>query len=60
MTETEHARLDAELFAACEAYFKARPQFDSSGARRIFEAGFVRAWKVERVPIMFLTDHTTT
>ena len=56
MTEAEHAKTDAELFVAMEAYFKARPAIDSPGARRIFEAGFVRAWKAENVLILLITD----
>lgn len=43
--ETRHAIMEAECNAATEEYFKARPQLDFIGNRRIFESGFQRGFE---------------
>lgn len=46
--ELERATLEAERNAAVDAYIEARPQLDSIHNRRIFEAGFERAWNLRQ------------
>ncbi len=42
--EEERAIMESECAAAEEEYFAARPQIDCTDRRRVFEAGFQRAW----------------
>lgn len=42
--EKDIALCECESFVSEEAYFSARPQIDTNENRRIFEAGFKRAW----------------
>lgn len=44
MTETELATRDHLRDEKADAYFRARPKLDSTANRRLFEAGFERAW----------------
>ena len=53
--ELERAMLEAERNAAVDAYIEARPQLDSIHNRRIFEAGFERAWNLRQKEIDALT-----
>jgi hypothetical protein len=46
--EAQRAIMEGERNAAAEEYFKARPQLDFIGNRRIFESGFQRGF--ERTP----------
>ena len=48
--------MEAARNAAVDAYIEARPQLDSIHNRRIFEAGFERAWEqrqreIDKAPI---------
>jgi len=45
MNETQRALMEGERNAASDEYFGARPQIDTTDRRRVFEAGFDRAWK---------------
>lgn len=42
--ESERAIAEAELMAACDEYFGARPQLVSIHNKRIFEKGFRLGW----------------
>lgn len=44
--EAQRAIMEGERNAAAEDYFKARPQLDFIGNRRIFESGFQRGYEV--------------
>ena len=46
MTETERAVMEGRRNAASDEYFGARPQIDTMDRRRVFEAGFDRALRV--------------
>jgi hypothetical protein len=46
--ELERATLEAARNSAVDAYIEARPQLDSTHNRRIFEAGFERAWNLRQ------------
>ncbi|WZB76931.1 hypothetical protein WJ972_16910 [Achromobacter insuavis] len=62
MTNQTNAVQEAERNAAAESYFDARPSLDTVEARRIYEAGFDRAYallsklRAEGVPVA-VTDH---
>ncbi len=45
MNETQRALMEGARVAASDEYFGARPQIDTTDRRRVFEAGFDRAWK---------------
>ena len=45
MNEAQRASMESERNAASDEYFEARPQIDTMDRRRVFEAGFDRAWK---------------
>ena len=49
MNEKQIAMMEAEIAAASDKYFSARPQADTDHNRHIFEAGFERGYKVERL-----------
>lgn len=49
MNEIEIANIESKRNTAEDAYFKARPQIDTADRRRVFQAGFDRAYSV--VPI---------
>ena len=42
--ELERAEMEAARNEAEDAYFAARPQIDDIGRRKVFDAGFERAW----------------
>lgn len=44
MDEKNRALMEAHQIAATDEYFAARPQIDCIDRRRVFEAGFQRAW----------------
>lgn len=44
MDEKSRALMEAHQVAAEEEYFAARPQIDCNDRRKVFEAGFQRAW----------------
>ena len=44
MDEKNRALMEAHQIAAEDEYFAARPQIDCSDQRKVFEAGFQRAW----------------
>lgn len=44
--ELDRARMEAARNAASAAYFKVRPHLYNDHNRRIFEAGFDRAWRL--------------
>lgn len=48
MNEREIAIKEAEVCAASDSYFAARPQIDGDDRRRVFEAGFARGWDAAR------------
>ena len=59
MNQREHniALREAAQIAASDGYFGARPQIDSGDRRRVFEAGFNRAWEeVEKLQEMLRTS----
>ena len=58
--ELERATLEAERNAAVNAYIEARPQLDSIHNRRIFEAGFERAWNARNNEIDRLRQENET
>jgi hypothetical protein len=43
--ELRRATMEAARNSAEDAYFEARPQIDSSDRRKVFDAGFERAWE---------------
>jgi hypothetical protein len=43
--ELDRARLETSRNESEDAYFKARPQIDSSDRRKVFDAGYVRGWE---------------
>ena len=43
--ERDMALMEANCIAGEDEYFAARPQIDSMDRRRVYEAGFKRAWK---------------
>jgi hypothetical protein len=45
MNETQRGLMESEQNAASDEYFGSRPQIDTTDRRRVFEAGFDRAWK---------------
>jgi hypothetical protein len=45
MDEKNRALMEAHQIAAEDEYFAARPQIDSNDRRKVFEAGFQRAWE---------------
>lgn len=49
--ELERAMLEAARNSAVDEYIEARPQLDSMHNRRIFEAGFDRAWAMRQKEI---------
>jgi hypothetical protein len=53
MSDSEKARIwrEAECIAAEDAYFEARPQIDGDDMRRVFDAGFERAWDQQQAKI---------
>lgn len=53
--ELEHAKMEAERNSAVDAYIAACPQLDNTHNRRIFEAGFERAWNLRQKEIDALT-----
>jgi len=44
MNEKNRALMEAHQIAAEDEYFAARPQIDCNDRRKVFEAGFQRAW----------------
>ena len=44
MDEKNRALMEAHHIAAADEYFEARPQIDCNDRRKVFEAGFQRAW----------------
>ncbi len=44
MDEKNRALMEAHQIAAEDEYFAARPQIDCNDRRKVFEAGFQRAW----------------
>ena len=42
--ELRRATMEAERNSAEDAYFEARPQIDCNDRRKVFDAGFERAW----------------
>lgn len=42
--ESFMAEMECERNEACDLYFLARPQIDNHDRRKVFEAGFERAW----------------
>lgn len=42
--EHDRAIMEGHMHTACDEYFNVRPQIDTNFARRVFEAGFARAW----------------
>lgn len=65
MSTTEENRIlrEAECNTAEDAYFEARPQIDCADRRRVFEAGFERAWtrqqdEIDRLRLALLTIAT--
>ena len=44
MDEKNRALMEAHQIASEDAYFAARPQIDCNDRRKVFEAGFRRAW----------------
>ena len=51
MSEKQIAMMGAEIINASDKYFNARPQVDTDHNRHIFEAGFERGYKVERLSV---------
>ena len=43
--ELRRAMMQAALNSAEDAYFEARPQIDCHDRRKVFDAGFERAWE---------------
>lgn len=43
--ELRRATMEAARNGAEDAYFKARPQIDCNDRRKVFDAGFERAWE---------------
>ena len=54
--EKDIALREAAHIAASDEYFKARPNIDSNDRRRVFEAGFNRAWGVQGGELERLKD----
>lgn len=46
--EKEVAQRESDRNSAEDAYFEARPQIDCIDRRRVFEAGFDRAWELQQ------------
>lgn len=46
--ELERAEMEAARSEAEDAYFAARPQIDCNDRRKVFDAGFERAWEKAR------------
>ena len=44
MDEKSRALMEAHQVAAEDEYFAERPQIDCNDRRKVFEAGFQRAW----------------
>ena len=44
MDEKKRALMEAHEIAASNEYFSARPQIDTNDRRKVFEAGFRKAW----------------
>lgn len=44
MNEIQRALMEGERNAASDEYFGARSQIDTTDRRRVFDAGFERAW----------------
>lgn len=49
--ELERAQMEAARNGAEDEYFKARPQIDCNDRRKVFDAGFERAWAVRQAEI---------
>ena len=49
--ELERAQMEAARNEAEDEYFKARPQIDCNDRRKVFDAGFERAWAVRQAEI---------
>jgi len=47
MSEQQYTMMEAERNAASNEYFGERPQIDTMDRRRVFDAGFDRAWKLQ-------------
>ena len=52
MNEREIAIKEGEAIAAEDSYFRARPQLDCNDRRKVFQAGFERAWQAARAPLL--------
>lgn len=50
MNEKQIAQMEGERNGASDSYFEPRSHFDTGHARKIFEAGFERAYKAEPDP----------
>ena len=46
--ELERAKMEAARNEAEFRYFEARPQIDTLDRRRVFQAGFDRAWDIAK------------
>ena len=44
MSERDHAIMEAPKITASDEHFAARPQIDCNDRRKVYEAGFQRAW----------------
>jgi hypothetical protein len=48
MNENQIAKMEADVSAAEDQYFDARPQADTPGNRHLFRAGFERGYKANK------------
>lgn len=51
MTEHEIAIMEGNMIRANDEYFSARPELDNDQNRKTFQAGFERAWKMQKFQI---------
>lgn len=59
--EYKYAVYEAHLIDAINSYFEARPQlFNTAEKRKLFEAGFERAYKIQREKIEALEQQLKT
>lgn len=56
--ELERAQMEAARNDAEDKYFQARPQIDCNDRRKVFDAGFERAWAVRQAEIDLLRSQS--